>query len=518
MNNKMFINKTITYGLIIIIGIVVFFILGDNVPLVAKDTDIYTTITYCDGVMPIYPLYSYYCKMIFGVGKAFDAMVIIQGILSLIITVGFTIYIKRICCLSDISTVIVYCLSLMPFVAYLPEANISQIILTESLAFPLTYVFVFLILKGYVDRKIRYSFFSIVLSMILYLIRSQLLIAIIFACAMMFFQLIRLYKNSFFLLICKLLIIGVISIVSYKISFNLFLGYLNHFVPSHMMMEEDGNEDDNEAKKDVNKSGVTISIMTASSDEEVDTVVTSSQTNGNETESSQFRRLVMNRGVMLLNDSDYLLYDSVEKQGSYNAAVASIRENDSKGLLVDNPIDWTKKWDDQGLLSERNVDYAVAGMSDYYSILYPELPEVYIWDKVSKDLMEFSIDAMIHHPGILCTLMVRLFFAGLQASVFAQPPGLYVLSEIITLLIIIYSLFLWYWSRNRDMPSSHLFRIASLGVIVYAFIVSAVHQPLQRYLLYFQGIFYIGLFVLTVELLYERFPGLSKLVKQKEDD
>ena len=479
-------QNTVTYIVLIIIGIIVFFIMGEEDPMIANDTRAYTTISQSDGVMPVYPLFAYACRTMFGEHYAYIAMVIIQGILAIVCTLYFTRFIQIECKLSNNMTVVVYLLSLIPFLTYLPEANISQIILTEGLALPLSYLMIVFIAKGFIDNRLSWLLAALGVAAILYLIRSQLLIAILLVSGFILIKLISSGRRTVPAVLLEVLASGAVAIGSFIICFVLFLGYLNYVVPlledknkvveetwynSYIPQRNTDNSDDSDNKEDTRQ------------------LVSSS---------SQFIRLIMNRGIQFLEDDDFAVFDSSEKQEAYKVAINSIRNQNKEGLYIDNPIDWSRKWDEQGLVNERNVNYVIDGLSEYYRLIYPDYSEVEIWEIVREDIIQFSVNALRLHPIKASYVFVRLFFAGLQASIFVQPERFYVISEIITALLLIFTGILLFRSRKSSESRVIIFRIICVSVLVYSFIVSAIHYPLQRYLLYFQGMYYSGLFIVLV--------------------
>ena len=60
------IQNNVTYIVLLFLGIFVFFIIGEEVPMIARDTGAYTTISQSDAVMPIYPMFAYVCRTLFG--------------------------------------------------------------------------------------------------------------------------------------------------------------------------------------------------------------------------------------------------------------------------------------------------------------------------------------------------------------------------------------------------------------------------------------------------------------------
>lgn len=481
------IQNTMTYIVLILIGIFVFFIIGEEVPMISKDTGAYTTISQSDGVMPIYPLFAYACRLLFGEQHAYIAMVIVQGILAIICTVYFTHFVQIECKLNNIMTVVVYILSLIPFLTYLPEANISQIILTEGLALPLSYLMIVFIAKGFIKNRLSWLFAALGVSAILYLVRSQLLIAILLVSGFILIKLAFTGRHTVGKTFKGVVLSGAIVFSTFYMCFELFLGYLNYVVP----VLEDKNRVVEETWFGSNIPG----LDSTNSDDETNDAGGNNQIISG---SSQFRRLVMNRGFFFLEDDDYIKYDSYEKQEAYRVAIKSIRGQNSEGLYIDNPIDWSRKWDEQGLISERNVNYAIDGLSDYYRLLYPNYSDVEIWELVKEDVMQFAVNALRLHPIKASYVFMRLFCAGLQASIFVQPDGFYVISEIITVFLLIGTLIILWLSRKSFEANIILFRIICVSILVYSFIISAIHYPLQRYLLYFQGMYYSGLCIVCV--------------------
>lgn len=473
----------IVYTLLSVIAIIVFFVLGTEVPSIQRDTMVYTTIALNDGVMPVYPLYSYIFKSIFGDNMAFNAMVVFQGLLAGGLTIVFADYIRRQLDLTVFATVILYILSLSPFVIYLPEYNISQMILTESIAFPLTYLLVYFIIKCVYEKRNVYGLFAIITAMVLYFTRSQMLVAILYTCAILCVFSWFCGKNSLARLGIKTVGFLLILVISVFVSYKLFIGYLNHVVPNLGQVEE------------------------ASAD-------SNSEENSNRVQSSsQFNRLIMNRGLLLLHDGDYVYYPE-DKQEVVRLMVDSIRANDSKALIQDNPIDWSQAWDRQGLMSEDLYNYVVKDLTDYYRQKNPNASDIEIWSLVKDDLLYVAEkELMLHWDGLLY-LFSRLFFAGLQASIFFQPTGLFIVSEVITALLIILTLYLLVVTRKETSLSVQLLRVVVFGIIVYAGIVSAVHIPIQRYLVYFQGLYFVGMALVILDMLSARFPAIKRLYKR----
>ena len=115
---------------------------------------------------------------------------------------------------------------------YLPEANISQIILTEGLALPLSYLMIVFIAKGFIKNRLSWLFASLGVSAILYLARSQLLIAIMLVSGFILIKLAFTGRHTVDKILKGVVLSGAIAFSTFFICFELFFGYLNYVVPA----------------------------------------------------------------------------------------------------------------------------------------------------------------------------------------------------------------------------------------------------------------------------------------------
>lgn len=140
------------------------------------DTTLYLDFQHHSGVKPIYPLLIQGMRYCFGEQRYLFFVVLVQIILSLLAIMTLTVFISKSFDLSWWMTILIWGCLLIPYVLLLPEDAISHTLMTESLSYPLTYLFVYLNLKGLFEEKYGWLIGGILLAAICSLTRGQLLI------------------------------------------------------------------------------------------------------------------------------------------------------------------------------------------------------------------------------------------------------------------------------------------------------------------------------------------------------
>lgn len=192
---------------------VLFFLFGQGVTWYAfgGDTEAYYIyFSHHIEAKPLYPLFFHILNMIFGDGLYLYAAAVIQLVLAVCCIMLFVCYLKKQFCLEMFSVFCIWVASLLPFVLLLPEDPIPHVLMTESLTYPLMYVYVVIVLKGIYEDRIKYLFASALFVVLLTLIRGQMLFLMAVTLLAFLYYLIKYkYKNlktivafAVFVLIC----------------------------------------------------------------------------------------------------------------------------------------------------------------------------------------------------------------------------------------------------------------------------------------------------------------------------
>lgn len=166
---------------LIIMGLVFFFGIGQKGYIIERDSDIFIRADrFVMGYgYVIYPLFIQLIRTMIGPEYYLDAVFIIQGLISLVASLLLTLQLKKRYRLNYSVSVLLFLCSLGPYTYTLPEYVSSHCIMTESLAFPLFYIWIILAIFIYTDKKNSLFVLLILQTIILILSRPQLLFLLI---------------------------------------------------------------------------------------------------------------------------------------------------------------------------------------------------------------------------------------------------------------------------------------------------------------------------------------------------
>lgn len=124
---------------------------------------------------PLYPLFFHVLNMIFGDSVYLYAAAVIQMVFAVFCIMTFVRFLSRHLELELFSIFCVWAASLLPFVLLLPEDPVPHVLMTESLTYPLMYMYVTVILKGIWEQKLCFLYVGGLLTVLMTLIRGQML-------------------------------------------------------------------------------------------------------------------------------------------------------------------------------------------------------------------------------------------------------------------------------------------------------------------------------------------------------
>lgn len=181
----------IEYTLMLLSGIIFYVLLGDKWVSIEKDSAFYMNYTGREGVMPIYPAFLRLMKAILGETHYLDGAVVVQSMLAIFCTMAFVIMLKKRFGLKLWEELLLYMACMLPFTIYLPVAGITHQIMTEGLAYSLFYIYFLILLKFVLDKQYKWGIALIIMSLLMMMIRSQLMILLITTFAAFIYVMIR---------------------------------------------------------------------------------------------------------------------------------------------------------------------------------------------------------------------------------------------------------------------------------------------------------------------------------------
>ena len=450
--------KKIAYCLLFVVGIVFFIVLPSGISFEYPDSRYYTDVTSYGAVMPIYPLFVHFMQLMAGVEGYKSAIVYVQGAIAIICIQYFIYELDRIIKLSVVALVFSYMLCLLPFTITLPDRIITQCILTEGLTYSLTYLFVVLMYKAMIKDSEKYLVWSYTFSMLLYLIRSQSIISILLVGVVHIWLIIRRKEKNVGSVIRSVLRAVTATVLTAALAFALHTMYINTVVPRI------NNEAEAVQESEDDSTNVIQNITPPT---------------------SQFSDIITIKGFFLATENDGKRYHNPDVEGAYERVYEELSKH--KLLLENNKVSYADSW--EGLGEER------LGMIAYQTILDYNVENSIgegSWNQAISQAKDMAVRLILWHPFSFFAVFVRLFFAALVAGIFFQPPSYLLICEIIALLIIILTACVLVIEKKSIKPEVIFIRLVSICIFVFAFIISAVHIPIQRYMVYFQGMFYIG--------------------------
>lgn len=145
--------KYISYMVIlIIIGSVFFFLIGERGYILEKDSAVFLEDSLSYQYF-IYPQFLQFCKKIFGKEYYLQWVSNIQGLISLSVSLITTEYFRKNYKLSYVWSILIFICTFGPYVYSLPQYVSSHSIMTEGLAFPLFYLWMICALQLYLKKK-----------------------------------------------------------------------------------------------------------------------------------------------------------------------------------------------------------------------------------------------------------------------------------------------------------------------------------------------------------------------------
>lgn len=486
------VNKKIIFQIVVllIIGIVFYLFSGQKWVYLIDDS-----ITYMHpkaehyGVMPVYPLFLFAIRFVFGEEGYLNAVVLIQSVIAIICTLSFTLYLQRIFRLKFVETVLFYLFMMMPFTIELPEACISHAILTEGLAYPFFYIYFMFVLQYIFDKKAGWLICMTAMAAFMGLIRSQFLFLMIFTTFVFvcveFSQ--KGYKTKLKRWIkagINFLIGGIVSYVLIFFIYQLCAGYATWCVP---VMERWEQQQEAVGNKNVQEETAEVINEEKPAAEPVET----EQKKVEYKEAmSQLTNIIIIRGFYEADEEDAALFDTVEMQEIFRSVYAAVDEHQYRYVYARPGL---YMWRD--LVQDRIVHVAHDAITAYLN----ENPDVQI-DR-NAVLRELGIKVLLKHFDRYLYHSVRLIIPGFISSVFFQIESIYWLCHLITLFLFGIEIFgMLYCFKNNGERKTVLFALTTVGfIILMVLIINLVFMGTQRYMIYAMGIFYCSLYLLLKE-------------------
>lgn len=440
-------NKIVYITGSIILGIVYFFMLGDDGPHIMRDSEAFLNPS--SAILQSYWLYANYlkvCEIIWGHENFLYAVYIIQGIIAMCTSIFVTEYFRKYYRMGYLCAFLVYVFTLLPYGYSLPDNVVTHHIMTEGLSIPIFHICILFACRSFLEKKYRYMVIAVFAGVLLALTRSQLLVFIpilVFLLAIIFTKEVivkmadkmRLKRKQFilsFLLVSSLLLIVFIYTVFAKTNIG-----------------------------------------------------------------SQFMAAISGRVMCLMEYEDRELFE-----GEMREIYDTLYKNADEGGHLEKYFR-TDSWRsyDIAVHTNENTKEGLNVIRDFYSLKYPEMEDVEFKQKSYSDRDFIVTKVFSNHILDYVIMSIQLMTQSFVASVFIQPDSIRNLCYIVTFFIYLGTFGVMYIARRRmkiDKKYIIPMSITLLFLISNVVFTNIIFYGQQRYVIYTFGMFYISWFIMML--------------------
>lgn len=494
-----------------------FMFVGSGEPILFDDSGSYMRMEGFEGVMPVYPLFLLANQWLFGLDRYLEFVIIEQAVFAAVCVVLFVREVKNRFSLRYPEGYLLLFLTLLPFTTELPQAMMTQAILTEGLAYSMFYLLMLVFLRAVWERSFRWTFVSFVLVFVLAMLRSQLQI-LFGVCGIVFFYLVwhksgsgrkRLVGILAGFAGCVLIALAGIWISARTVEVYHSLIRDNITINMAIMKIQDP-----EYYKSFR---VSESGADRTADEMADAVQKRQETNRalGPTAMSQYTSLIFSRGMYEADEADAQLFEDETVRELYQVIY---EEADREGLRYVYERKGLWMWRDiVGGIGRVGKTGFSAGAA-YYRDNYPEIYETENFNEIwNRSMQTIGATLLKKHFGRFLYHSLMLLPQAFVCTVFFQIAPVYLLCHLVTLFLYLsaFGLMAWGYADRRTTDQAAEFMALVLGMnVVLVVLISLVFFGQQRYLVYGFGVFYIAYYLLLRELWMIRIrPPVKKLLQ-----
>ncbi len=441
MKEKINLRTAGYHFLLLIVGIVFFFLLGENGPVFMKDTN-----SFMDEQLPsgyiLYPMFIKGVRLIAGEEALLEWLFYLQSLLAMLSSLFMTYWLRKRYSLSKGIGFGIYILSFLPYTCSLPEHVLSHELMTESLAIPIFNVYMLFVLDFVLDSSKKNVLGMFICNVILISIRPQLLtmlVAVLFSCFIkgftVFYGKMEGKRKKQFVLEIALIMVAMMLLCGIFInkSFGHF-SQLTDAVASKVLCLID--EEDREMFK-----GVELEVF----DELFETI-----------DESQYR---------------YVYFS----EGAYRATDIMNAVNRNTWIYVD-------------VFNEVCLEYYDG---------YPIEEVVQLTRQIRANMIS---NLFQKHFWDFVLLTIQLLPYSFVAAIFIQPDAIKELCYGITLALYITNGMLLIWAKKKGVSWKYIkpTLVTCLMLLVNVVLTNIIFYAMQRYVIYTFGWFYISAVIVLI--------------------
>ena len=483
-----------------------------------------------EGVMPLYPLFLFVNKIIWGQGLYLQMVVVEQTLIAVICIIYFVMKIKRRFALCYKEGYLIFLFSLIPFTTDYPMSMVTQGILTEGLSYALFYIVMALLLDSIWDRSFGKLAGALGVTVILALLRSQLqiLFAVCGAAAAFIVcagfgsnrkRFLPLKLLSGIILWTAIMGVGVVGVVkingfSQKVMFG--EGVVAEFITRNAVdmqpvteeekVPADGTADVAAQEPEVQSTGTVQEEEPTQEDrpalntapEVLEFLSAGYEESG--VSVSQYSSTIFSKAMYEADYEDYLLFEDEEVQKQFLRAYEIVDEMKCRYPYAESGLrGWRHISDSAGKIGKS----CFHGLNAYFAEYYNTTIVYFQYRCTAEAFSKIGMKVLMKHFGRFLWHTVRLMVPAFMFTVFFQKEQFYLLCHLITLFLYTTAIGLTIWcslSKKSNRRCAEFMLAVLVNNVIMVTAVSLVFTGLQRYMVYAFGIFYTAYYLLLKEV------------------
>lgn len=528
-------TDTLFYVSLAMLALFVFLFVGSDAPVLFDDSGAYMRVERFEGVMPVYPLFLLLNQYLFGSGQYLQIVIVEQALVAAACVILFVREIREYFGLWYWEGYLLFFLSLLSFTTEMPEAMITQTILTEGLAYALFYLLMILFLRVVRRNSYRYLVGSFLMVFFLSMLRSQLQI-LFGVCGILFLVLTWrkvpashttsvsgtaqgteakgsarlegiLRKTLGFLagiIGCMVISLTGICLAALTVSgyYTLITDNMKINMAIMKIQEPEYYEEFRQGGNGEERAGKEIEQAIKEQQEKMASL-------GRPILTSQYTSLIFSRGMYEADEGDRDLFEDQMIRGLYETLYAAADEEGQRYVYAQKGL-WMWKDIVGGIGSVGKT--AVSAGGGYFQEDWPEIYEADNFNEIwNHSLQTIGMALVRAHFGRFVYHTLMMLPQAFICTVFFQIKPIYLLCHLVTLFLYLsaFALMIWGYADRKAADKCAEFMMLVLGCnLVMVLVISMVFFGQQRYLVYNFGIFYTAYYVLLRELWNCRISGV----------
>lgn len=513
----------VLYAVLFLAAVVLFLAAGSGEPVLFDDSTVYLRVRPSEGVMPVYPLFILLNQYLFGDVAYLQAVIIEQALLAAFCIVLFVVVVRKQFALKGWESCIIFCFLLYPYTIEMPAAMMTQIILTEGVAYSFFYLAVILFLKAVWNRHYGFLAGAAGVVFVLALTRSQLQI-LFGVCGIIYWYivcmrrkqgdkksvLLRILSGAAVCLMISLTGVLVVSRIGSAYQRTLdeegrlfylamkvqdYEDYLDCMEEQQELIEEQKKRIAQQNELAGQQDNAKISV------DDLPKKVWKKALVDKPFTVSQHVSLIFSRGMYEADSEDVSLFEDEVLQGLflklYETADAQeqLHSYAKQGLWM-----WKDIVDGIGMIGKT----CFMTPSEYYVAEYPEIIQSDEFSNIrNTHLTTIGMTLVRAHFGRFLYHTLMLLPQAFVSTVFFQMAPVYLLCHLVTLFLYLsaFAMMIWaYVDRRVDNRYAEFMAFVLGSNVVIVVLISIVFFGQQRYLVYNFGVFYTAYYLLLRQL------------------